>query len=188
MMYNHEPSNPIALVGHRQRSRKNHEALVAELSDAGNPARVLKLFIKREHGVMMKSEDIRNLLWRRGLAEKRDIHSQALEMVLENLQKAREYLKPSRREDVTPFTHSAVLANSDNTENCCCDDCVCNDDYTACMGLPCYHNIMSILETGSVLKTTDFDFNLRLVLLQTVTGTFPEGWPDTASRDRVCPT
>ncbi|KAG6307856.1 hypothetical protein E4U22_004303 [Claviceps purpurea] len=27
----------------------------------------------------------------------------------------------------------------------------------ASMGLPCYHKIMSILETGSVLKTTDFD-------------------------------
>ncbi|KAG6271104.1 hypothetical protein E4U47_003222 [Claviceps purpurea] len=25
------------------------------------------------------------------------------------------------------------------------------------MGLPCYHKITSILETGSVLKTTDFD-------------------------------
>ncbi|KAG6153808.1 hypothetical protein E4U11_006824 [Claviceps purpurea] len=25
------------------------------------------------------------------------------------------------------------------------------------MGLPCYHKIMSILESGDVLKTTDFD-------------------------------
>ncbi|KAG6312733.1 hypothetical protein E4U44_003100, partial [Claviceps purpurea] len=71
--------------------------------------------------------------------------------------KARERLKPSHRQDGTPFTHSAVLANSDNTGNRCCDDCVCNDDYMASMGLPCYHKIMSILETGSVLKTTDFD-------------------------------
>ncbi|KAG6181630.1 hypothetical protein E4U10_007251 [Claviceps purpurea] len=70
---------------------------------------------------------------------------------------ARDRLKPSHRQDGTPFTYSAVLANSDNTENRCCDDCVCNDDYTACMGLPCYHKITSILETGSVLKTTDFD-------------------------------
>ncbi|KAG5992845.1 hypothetical protein E4U52_002483 [Claviceps spartinae] len=83
--------------------------------------------------------------------------SQALQMVLENVQKARERLKPSHREDGTPFTHSAVLANSDNTENRCCDDCVCNDDYTACMWLPCYHKIRSILETGSMLKTTDLD-------------------------------
>ncbi|KAG5955118.1 hypothetical protein E4U58_007258 [Claviceps cyperi] len=30
----------------------------------------------------------------------------------------------------------------ENTENRCCDDCVCNDDYTACMGLPCYHKII----------------------------------------------
>ncbi|KAG6220330.1 hypothetical protein E4U25_001048, partial [Claviceps purpurea] len=69
----------------------------------------------------------------------------------------KERLKPSRRQDGTPFTHSAVLANSDDTEIRCCDDCVCNNDYTACMGLPCYHKIMSILETGSVLKATDFD-------------------------------
>ncbi|KAG6116894.1 hypothetical protein E4U14_008268 [Claviceps sp. LM454 group G7] len=62
MIHNHGPSNPITLVRHRQRSRKNHEALDAELSDAGNPARVLKLFIKREHGVIMKSKDIYNLL------------------------------------------------------------------------------------------------------------------------------
>ncbi|KAG6089815.1 hypothetical protein E4U15_001373 [Claviceps sp. LM218 group G6] len=62
MIHNHGPSNPITLVRHRQRSRKNHEALDAELSDAGNPARVLKLFIKREHGVIMKSKDIYSLL------------------------------------------------------------------------------------------------------------------------------
>ncbi|KAG6301607.1 hypothetical protein E4U09_004906, partial [Claviceps aff. purpurea] len=37
------------------------------------------------------------------------------------------------------------------------DDRVCNYDYTASMGLPCYHKIMSILESGDVLKTTDFD-------------------------------
>ncbi|KAG5951537.1 hypothetical protein E4U57_006830 [Claviceps arundinis] len=54
IIHNHGPSNPIALVGHRQRSRKNHEALVAELSEAGNPARVVRLFIKREHGVIMQ--------------------------------------------------------------------------------------------------------------------------------------
>ncbi|KAG6135265.1 hypothetical protein E4U28_005477 [Claviceps purpurea] len=71
MIHNHGPSNLIALVGYRQRSRKNHEALVAKLSDAGNPARVLKLFIKRDHGVIMKNKDIYNLLWRRGLAERR---------------------------------------------------------------------------------------------------------------------
>ncbi|KAG5931456.1 hypothetical protein E4U60_006059 [Claviceps pazoutovae] len=59
MIHNHGPSNPIIL------------ALVAELSDAGNPARVLKLFTKREHGVIMKSKDIYNLLWRCGLAERR---------------------------------------------------------------------------------------------------------------------
>ncbi|KAG5936369.1 hypothetical protein E4U60_002581 [Claviceps pazoutovae] len=35
---------------------------------------------------------------------------------------------------------------------CTRDDCVCNDDYATA-----YHKIMSILETGSVLKTTDFD-------------------------------
>ncbi|KAG6171964.1 hypothetical protein E4U51_008033 [Claviceps purpurea] len=69
----------------------------------------------------------------------------------------KERLKPSHRQDGTPFTHSAVLANSDDTEIRCCDDCVCNNDYTACMGLPCYHKIISILETGSVLKATDFD-------------------------------
>ncbi|KAG6262249.1 hypothetical protein E4U47_007926, partial [Claviceps purpurea] len=63
-IHNHGPSNPIALVGHRRRSRKNHEALVAALSDAGQPPRVLKLFMKREHGVIMKSKDIYNLLWR----------------------------------------------------------------------------------------------------------------------------
>ncbi|KAG6238932.1 hypothetical protein E4U48_001780 [Claviceps purpurea] len=62
------------------------------------------------------------------------VHSQALAMVLENLQKARERLKPSHREDGASFTRSAVLTNSNNTENRCCDDCVCNDDYTACMG------------------------------------------------------
>ncbi|KAG6156724.1 hypothetical protein E4U37_008271 [Claviceps purpurea] len=45
-------------------------------------------------------------------------------MVLENLQKARERLKPSHREDDASFTRSAVLANSNNTENRCCDDCV----------------------------------------------------------------
>ncbi|KAG6114845.1 hypothetical protein E4U13_003129 [Claviceps humidiphila] len=65
------PSNPIAFIGHPQRSRKNYQALAAALSDAGNPARVLKLFIKREHGVIMKSKDIYNLLWRRGLTERR---------------------------------------------------------------------------------------------------------------------
>ncbi|KAG6049101.1 hypothetical protein E4U33_000905, partial [Claviceps sp. LM78 group G4] len=54
------------------------------------------------------------------------IDAEALEMVLENLQKARERLKSSHRQDGTPFTHSAVLANPDN--------CVCNDDYTACLG------------------------------------------------------
>ncbi|CCE28920.1 uncharacterized protein CPUR_02610 [Claviceps purpurea 20.1] len=63
-IHNHGPSNPIALVGHRRRSRKNHEVLVAALSDAGQPPRVLKLFMKREHGVIMKSKDIYNLLWR----------------------------------------------------------------------------------------------------------------------------
>ncbi|KAG5989692.1 hypothetical protein E4U52_005319 [Claviceps spartinae] len=154
---------------------------VAELSDAGNPARVLKLFIKREHGVMTHHGDRRQLqsplaLWscrkesiersRAGVLQY--IHSQALEMVIENLQKARERLKPSHHKDGTPFTHSAILANSDNTENRCCNDCVFNNDYTACMGLPCYHKIMSIvesLETRSVLKTTGFDLNLRLALL-----------------------
>ncbi|KAG6043706.1 hypothetical protein E4U17_000874 [Claviceps sp. LM77 group G4] len=30
-----------------------------------------KLFIKREHGVIMKRKDIYPLLWRRGLAERR---------------------------------------------------------------------------------------------------------------------
>ncbi|KAG6291982.1 hypothetical protein E4U46_000583 [Claviceps purpurea] len=52
------------------------------------------------------------------------VHSQALAMVLENLQKARERLKPSHREDGASFTRSAVLTNSNNTENRCCDDCV----------------------------------------------------------------
>ncbi|KAG5920394.1 hypothetical protein E4U61_007917 [Claviceps capensis] len=35
---------------------------------------------------------------------------------------------------------------------CTRDDCVCNDDYATA-----YHKILSILETGSVLKTTDFE-------------------------------
>ncbi|KAG6053703.1 hypothetical protein E4U32_007406 [Claviceps aff. humidiphila group G2b] len=142
---------------------------VAELSDAGNPARVLKLFIR----LIMETEDNYNLLWRCGLAERRVLNEAeracyTLEMVIENLQKARERLKPSHRKDGTPFTHSAILANSDNTENRCCNDCVFNNDYTACMGLPCYHKIMSIvesLETRSELKTTGFDLNLRLALL-----------------------
>ncbi|KAG6096249.1 hypothetical protein E4U14_008010 [Claviceps sp. LM454 group G7] len=80
---------------------------VAELSDAGNPARVLKLFIKRDHGVMTHHGDRGQLqsplaLWscrkesiersRAGVLQY--IHSQALEMVIENLQKARERLEP----------------------------------------------------------------------------------------------
>ncbi|KAG6204930.1 hypothetical protein E4U35_006191, partial [Claviceps purpurea] len=73
MIHNHGPSTYIILLpssdtGDRQRSRKN-QALVAKLSDP--PARVLNLFIKREHGVIMKSEDIYNLLWRCVLAERR---------------------------------------------------------------------------------------------------------------------
>ncbi|KAG6167036.1 hypothetical protein E4U27_008074 [Claviceps purpurea] len=73
MIHNHGPSTYIILLpssdtGDRQRSRKN-QALVAKLSDP--PARVLNLFINREHGVIMKSEDIYNLLWRCVLAERR---------------------------------------------------------------------------------------------------------------------
>ncbi|KAG5963492.1 hypothetical protein E4U57_006224 [Claviceps arundinis] len=115
---------------------------VAELPDAGNPARVLKLFNDINQARAWCHHGDRGQLqsplapWscRKESDEPRRsgvlqyIHSQALEMVIENLQKARERLKSSHREDGTPFTHSAIFANSDNTENRCCNDCVCNNE------------------------------------------------------------
>ncbi|KAG6044461.1 hypothetical protein E4U39_003329 [Claviceps sp. Clav50 group G5] len=86
------------------------------------------------------------------------LHNVTAITAITTIQKARERLKPSHREDGTPFTHSAALANSDNTENRCCDDCVSTLRAWGCRATTRSRASWRAAACSS-LKTEDFDMH-----------------------------